>query len=208
MMNHSRRAGVAGLAALAALLAGCIYTHGPTGKTYIISADPATVEFASPPDVNFSNYVGYCLALPAMQDDVGLQEAMQLLDEQFQRSQYVAVKQAELLAERGLLSNTFVVHFSYSQYFEEGRIEMRLALHELSPAAANDRMIWSWRAQIKDYPISRSNIAPALRDVFDEQPLDWGTRETILPRMAAPSNTVAAFMTALEHARAKVRLQQ
>lgn len=171
-----------------------------------MSVDPATVEMRVAPGVNFSNYVGYCLAMPAMEKDVGMQEAMQLLDEMFQRHGYTAVRREELMAEQGLLSNTFLADFSYAQYFEEGAIEMRLALHELSPASESDKVIWVWRARIKDYPISRENIMPALRDIFEEKPLEWGEDETLLPRMVAGSNTVAGFRQALEYARGKVRM--
>lgn len=174
----------------------------------MLNVDPATVEMTLAPEVNFSNYVGYCLAMPAMQNDTGLQEVMQLLDELLQRHGYTAVTREELLAERGLLSNTFVAYFSYAQYFEEGTVEIQLVLHELSAVSESDRVIWAWRSRVKDYPISRANIAPALRDIFEEKPLEWGEDVTLLPRMAAASNTVAGFTTALEYARAKVRLQQ
>lgn len=196
---------IAWVTGMSVVLGGCFYT-APTGRTYMLSVDPAAVEMTVAPEVNFSNYVGYCLAMPAMANDVGLQEAMQLLDEMFQRHGYTAVKQEELMAERGLLSNTFVANFSYAQYFEEGAIEMRLALHEMSPASESDKVVWVWRARIKDYPISRANIKPALRDIFEEKPLEWGEDETLLPRMAAGSNTVARFREALERARGKVRM--
>lgn len=172
----------------------------------MLKTDPATVEMTLGEGVNFSNYVGYCLARPAMENDVGLQEAMQLLEEKLQRHGYVGVTQDELLAERGLLSNTFVAYFSYAQYFEEGEIEVRLVLYELSAGAEQDRAIWAWRSRVKEYPISRANMKAVMEDIFETAPMWRGGDERLLPRMSADRETVARFKEALERARGRVRL--
>lgn len=187
-------------------VAGCWYT-APTGRKYMLRVDPATVELVVGQGVNFSNYVGYCLAVGDVRDDVGYQEALQLLEEKLQRHGYVKVSKEELLAERGLLSNVFVVELTYAGYFEEGELEVRLTLYEFEGGGKSERVIWSWRSRVNEYPISRANIKPVLEDIFDTEPMGWGEDERLLPKMAAGEGTVKAFYEALERARAAVRLR-
>ncbi|MCX7847821.1 MAG: hypothetical protein N2595_07320 [bacterium] len=188
------------------VVGGCWYT-APSGRRYLLRTDPETIELRVGAGVNFSNYVGYCLAEADVANDVGMREALELLEEKLDRHGYVKVKREELVSERGLLSNTFVVYFGYREYFEEGEVEVKLTLYDVAGEGGEGRPIWLWSSRVKEYPVSRANLVGVFRDIFDERPVGWGGDERLLPRRSAGEGTVKAFEEALERARAAVRLR-
>ena len=197
---------------LAALLllccAGCIYQHPSTGLTYILHDEYETFNFDESPLISPSNFVGYCWLPMDERDDERAQSAIDVITQQLQEHGYVRVAQDELLAEPRLIPKTFMVGLGYQQSFAYNTIQLELSLYQLDMKERKNKLFWVWHAKCDGFPICRNTVEPAAKDIFKNEPLDWGRKDPLFPRMGASSNQLEQFMIDLNQARLLQEIQR
>ncbi|MCX7003902.1 MAG: hypothetical protein NTV22_11590 [bacterium] len=204
-MNPARWIVISIGAVLLLLLAACMHVNQATQLTYFLHTDYEAFDVQEEPGLSVSNYVAYCMMPMDKTDDASAKMLQKIAEMYLTSNGYYKLTQPELMAEPKLIPLTFLVGLSYVQSFAYETLQLQMNLYYVDPATRKNVQFWSWKAKYDGYPVSRTTIEPAFRDLFIKQPMDWGEQATMFPPMGAPLQQREQFYEWLANAR--VRLQ-
>ena len=185
-------------------ITSCFYTHQTTGGTYFLHTDYEKFVVEDRPDNPVSNYVGYCFLPVEKQNDESTKTSIQLLEYFLTEHGYIKILKEEMLAHPPLITKTFMVGLGHHSSFSYDTVQVQLNLYYLDTEKKKNQMFWSWKAKFDGYPISRTVLEPALKDIFFKEPFGK-SKQALFPRMSAKSNTFERFAANLARARVKLK---
>jgi len=188
------------------LITSCFYTHQTTGDSYFLHTDYETFVVEDRADRPVSNYVGFCFLPVEKLDDESTATSIELLEYFLIKHGYIKIIKKEMLAHPPLIQKTFMVGFGHHSSFSYDTVQVQINLYYLDIKKKKNQMFWSWKAKFDGYPISRADLEPALNDIFFKKPFLSKSKQPLLPKMSAQSNTFEKFVVDL--ARARMKLQE
>ena len=185
-------------------ITSCFYTHQTTGDTYFLHTDYETFLVEDRPDIPVSNYIGYCFLPVEKQKDESTINIIELFDYFLTKHGYIRTLKKELLAQPSLIPKTFMVGINHHSSFSHDTLQVQINLHYLNVKKKKNQMFWSWKAKFDGYPITRTVLEPALNDIFFKEPFGK-SKQPLLPKMSAQSNTFEKFVVDIARARMKIQ---
>ncbi len=186
------------------LVTSCFYTHQTTGDTYVLHTDYEAFLVEDRPDNPVSNYIGYCFLPVNDPEDENVKDSLEILTYFLSNHGYKQIIKEEMLANPDIIPKTFMLGFGHHSSFSHDTIQVQINLYYLDVEKKKNQMFWSWQAKFDGYPLCRSTLEPALNDIFFKEPLGK-SKQPLLPKMSAQSNTYEKFMIDLAKARMKLQ---
>ncbi len=187
------------------LITSCFYTHQTTGDTYFLHTDYETFVVEDRPDIPVSNYIGYCFLPVEKLEDESTINIIELFDYFLTKHGYIKISKEEMLAQPPLIQKTYMVGFGHHSSFSYDTVQMQINLYYLDVKKKKNQIFWSWKAKFDGYPLTRTLVEPAFKDIFFKEPFGK-SKQPLLPKMSAQSNTFEKFIVDL--ARARMKLQE
>ena len=203
-MNKSKILLLGFVLILCLFITSCFYTHQTTGDTYFLHTDYETFLVEDRPDIPVSNYIGYCFLPVEKQKDESTINIIELFDYFLTKHGYIRTLKKELLAQPSLIPKTFMVGINHHSSFSHDTLQVQINLHYLNVKKKKNQMFWSWKAKFDGYPITRTVLEPALNDIFFKEPFGK-SKQPLLPKMSAQSNTFEKFVVDIARARMKIQ---
>jgi len=189
---------------IAFTVSGCFYHDKSTDLDYMLHTDYEIFDISKNPNINFSNYVGFCMMPLSKPDDVRGQTCVNLLRHYLKKAGYVEVQREELIAEPALVPHSVLVGIGYDESYLYGTIQLEADVYKINEKGGGD-LIWSWKAKFDGYPVCQKTIEPALEDLFELEPVNYDKKEKLYKKIKAPKYLIEEYMINLSKARRKLR---
>ena len=188
------------------ILAGCFYHDKNTDLDYMLHTEYEIFDISKNPNVDLTKFLGFCMMPLDKEDDERGKTCVNLLTHYLKEKGYIEVQREELVAEPKLVPNTALVGIGYNESYMYGTIQLEINAYEINKKGGGD-MVWSWKAKFDGYPVCQRTIEPALKDLFNLEPVNYDKHEPIYKKPEASTNDVEKFMVNLARARKKLKEQ-
>ncbi len=186
------------------LFSGCFYHDKTTDLDYMLHTEYEIFDISKDPNVDFSKFVGFCMMPLDKFDDEKGKTCVNLLRYYLKEKGYVEVKREEIVAEPALIPNTALVGIGYNESFMYGTIQLQIDVHKINEKGGGD-VIWTWKAKFDGYPVCQKTIEPALKDLFNLEPINYDKKEKLYKKIKAPKEEIETYMINLAKARRKLK---